>query len=183
MECMPRNAFKDIYTCLLFDNTWDGDIEWSDGDVYTNKKQCSPDGTVQQRKKFSMLKDDLKCVMFGCWLTFDKSRVAGCYHSPIMHGPDPKPIHTGATIHSLAITHGNLVLYKVHVCVFGRTTDRNLGKANENTITTQKWVNLLSLMLDNFKNKGHCITMDSAYMGDIMAMIGCNVWRAFCAVI
>jgi hypothetical protein len=52
-----------------------------------------------------------------------------------------------------------------------------LGKPNKNTITTQKWVNLLSLMLNNFKNNGHCVTMDSAYMGDIMAMIGRNVWH------
>jgi hypothetical protein len=93
-----------------------------------------------------------------------------------MQGPDPKPIHTGATIHSLAITHSNLTSYKVHVCVFGGATDSNLGKENENTVTTQKWVILLLLMLDNLKNKGHCITMDSTYMGDIMAMIGHDVW-------
>jgi hypothetical protein len=40
-----------------------------------------------------------------------------------------------------------------------------------------KWVNLLLLMLENFKNKGQCITIDSAYMGNIMAMIGRNVWH------
>ncbi len=55
--------------------------------------------------------------------------------------------------------------------------DKDLGKHNKNTTTTQKWVNLLSLMLNIFNNNGHCITMDSAYMGDIMAMIGRNVWR------
>jgi hypothetical protein len=38
-------------------------------------------------------------------------------------------------------------------------------------------VNLLLLMLNSFKNNGHCVTMDSAYMGNIMAMIGRNVWR------
>ncbi len=32
-------------------------------------------------------------------------------------------------------------------------------------------------MLNDFKNNGHCITMDSTYMGDIMAMIGRDVWR------
>ena len=32
-------------------------------------------------------------------------------------------------------------------------------------------------MLNNFKNSGHCVTMDSAYMGNIMTMIGRNVWR------
>ena len=32
-------------------------------------------------------------------------------------------------------------------------------------------------MLDNFKGKGHCVTMDSAYMGDIMALIGSHDWK------
>ena len=33
------------------------------------------------------------------------------------------------------------------------------------------------MMLDSFKSAGHCVTMDSAYMGNIMAMIGQDVWR------
>jgi hypothetical protein len=77
-----------------------------------------------------------ECLIFGCWLTFDKSHVAGWYHSPITQGPDPKPICTSTTIHSLVITHGNLVSYKVHVWVFGGATDGDLGKPNKNTITT-----------------------------------------------
>ena len=32
-------------------------------------------------------------------------------------------------------------------------------------------------MLDAFKGKGHCVTMDSAYMGDIMAQISHNEWQ------
>ncbi len=32
-------------------------------------------------------------------------------------------------------------------------------------------------MPKDFKNMGHCITMDSHYMGNIMAMIGRGVWR------
>ncbi len=72
--------------------------------------------------------------------------------------------------------HSDLALYKVHVRVFGRATDKNSAKQNKNTVTTQKWVNLLSLMLNDFKNNGHCVTMDCVHMGDIMAMIGCDVW-------
>ncbi len=34
-------------------------------------------------------------------------------------------------------------------------------------MTMQKWVNLMSIILDDFKGKGHCIIMDSTYMGDI----------------
>jgi hypothetical protein len=50
------------------------------------------------------------------------------------------------------------------------------------TVTTtpqgcKKWVNLLDHMLHIFKGNGHCVTMDSAYMGNIMAMIGRNVWK------
>ena len=62
----------------------------------------------------------------------------GWYHSPITQGPDPKPICTGATIHLLVIMHSNLVLYKAHICEFGGATDGDVGKANDNTVTTQK---------------------------------------------
>jgi hypothetical protein len=139
------------------------------------------ENTAHQRQKFFVFKDGFnrqwkECLILRRWLTFDESRVAGWYHSSITQGPDPKPICTSATIHSLAIMHRNLALYKVHIWVFGGATDKDLGKQNKNTVTTQKWVNLLSLMLNNFKNNGHCVTMDNAYIGDIMAMIGRDVW-------
>jgi hypothetical protein len=35
----------------------------------------------------------------------------------------------------------------------------------------------MSVLLNDFKGKGHCITMDSAYMGDIMAQIGRDKWK------
>ena len=180
MECMPKNAFQDIYTCLHFDDDWD-DNEW--GDVYADEKRCNPKGTAHHHGKLSMFVDGFnlwykECLNFGRLLIFNKSRIAGCYHSPVMQGPDLTPICTGATIHSLAITHSDLSSYKVHVRVFvGGATVRDLDKMNDNTVTTQKWVNMLLLMLDSFKNNAHCITMDSAYMGDIMAMIGRGMWR------
>ena len=119
MESMPKNASEDIYSCLHFNNDWDDGEEWED-DTYTDRKTSSPDGTAHHRQKFSMFEDSFnirwkECVEFGKWLTFDESRVAGWYHSPITQGPDQKPIRTGATIHSLAITLGDLALYKVHV--------------------------------------------------------------------
>ena len=43
------------------------------------------------------------------------------------------------------------------------------------TVTTQKFVTLLDIFLDAFKGKGHCVTMDSAYMGDTMDQIGQEV--------
>ncbi len=50
--------------------------------------------------------------------------------------------------------------------------DEDLQHPHVNVATMQKWVNLMLIILDDFKGKGHCITMDSAYMGDIMAQIG-----------
>ena len=44
------------------------------------------------------------------------------------------------------------------------------------TGTMKKWVNLLDIMLDAFKGAGCHVTMDSSYMGDIMAQIGRSEW-------
>jgi hypothetical protein len=181
MESMRKYAFEDMYRCLHFNNDWDveEDEEWDE--IYGDKKVSSSDDTARHRHKFTMFEDGFnrrwkKCIQFGRWLTFDESCIAGWYCSPITQGPDPKPIRTGVTIHSLAVTHGNLKLYKLHVRVFGGKLDKDLGRRSDNTIGIQKRVNLLSLMLDDFKGAGHCCTMDSAYMGVIMAMIGCDVW-------
>ena len=45
-----------------------------------------------------------QCDKFGKWVTADESRLAGWYHSPCTIEPAPKPIRTGATLHSLALT-------------------------------------------------------------------------------
>ena len=34
----------------------------------------------------------------------------------------------------------------------------------------------MSLMIDEYKGKGCYVTMDSAYMGDIMAQVGREIW-------
>jgi hypothetical protein len=106
---------------------------------------------------------------------FDESQVAGWYPSPISQGPNPKSIWMGATIHSLAITHCNFVACKLHIHMTGGKTNKDLGQRKDHTIGIQKWVNLLLLMLNDFKGNGHCVTMDSEYMGDIMAVIGHEV--------
>jgi hypothetical protein len=33
-------------------------------------------------------------------------------------------------------------------------------------------VSLYNFMLESFKHKGHCVVMDSAYMGDAMCQVG-----------
>ncbi len=37
-------------------------------------------------------------------------------------------------------------------------------------------INLMSLMINKYKGEGRYVTMDSAYMGDIMAQVGREVW-------
>ena len=63
--------------------------------------------------------------------------------------------------------------------MLGRLVARRsrIQSCHVNAATTQKWVNLMSVLLDDFKGKGHCVTMDSAYMGDIMAQIGHEEWK------
>ena len=53
----------------------------------------------------------------------------------------------------------------------------DLDQVHENVQNTQKWVKLYDIMLDQFKGVGRCVTMDSAYMGDIMAQIGRHEWK------
>jgi hypothetical protein len=72
-------------------------------------------------------------------------------------------------MHTVCVTDDPLATYKLHARTFGGKTDDDLHSRHENVVTTQKWVNLMDIILDEFKGKGHCVTMDSAYMGDIMA--------------
>jgi hypothetical protein len=111
------------------------------------------------------------------WITADESRVAGWYNSSITIGPKPKPIRTCATIHSICVTYGELASFKLHCRVYGGKSDEGLDKLHQNTANTQKWVDLYNEMLDDFKGRGTCMTMDSAYMGDIMGQIGQDVWK------
>jgi hypothetical protein len=43
--------------------------------------------------------------------------------------------------------------------------------------TKLKMVSLYNLMLESFKHKGHCVVMDSAYMGDAMCQVGREEWK------
>jgi hypothetical protein len=49
MECMSRNAFEDIHTCLHVDDEWDRVDKWGDGDINADKKmQSGWHGTSRQ---------------------------------------------------------------------------------------------------------------------------------------
>ncbi len=76
----------------------------------------------------------------------------------------------------MAVSFGPLAGYKLHARMFGRKNNGNLGMVHKNCASIQKWINLMSLMLKDYKGQGRYVTMDLAYMGDIMAQVGQEVW-------
>jgi hypothetical protein len=87
-------------------------------------------------------------------------------------GPEPKPIRTGATLHTVCVTHGPLSINKLFARVYGAKYDEDIDRYNKNTVTKLKMVSLYDFMLDPFKHNGHCVVMDSAYMSDAMCQVG-----------
>ena len=179
-EVIQQSAYEDIGRCLHFTDNWDETDVWDD--KYVNEKVEASAATAHHRRKFCIVEDAFNrrwksLVVYGKHETLDESRIAGWYKGPIMMGPEPKPIRTGATLHSLCVTFGLLATYKLHVRTYGGKSDEDISRTTSHTGSTQKWVNLLDEMLDEFKGKGHCVTMDSAYMGDILAQIGREEWK------
>jgi hypothetical protein len=103
--------------------------------------------------------------------------VAGWYHSVMTVGPEPKPIRTGATLHTVCVTDGPLATYKLFARVYGGKYDQDIDRHNKNTVTKLKMVALYDFMLDPFKHNGHCVVMDSAYMSDAMCPVGREEWK------
>ena len=180
-ESMPQDAFKDLCRCMHFADDWEVDDERWAAD-YSGVKEEPGEETAKHRRKFAVLEDGYNkrwqaIVKFGRWVTADESRIAGWYHSPMTVGPEPKPIRTGCTLHSLCVTHGPLRTFKLFVRAYGGASDMDLDQVHENVQSTQKWVKLYDIMLDGLKGEGRCFTIDSAYMGDIMAQIGRHEWK------
>ncbi|KAL3798584.1 hypothetical protein ACHAW5_000574 [Stephanodiscus triporus] len=175
-ESMPRGAFSDMQQCMHFADDWEEEDKEVWDDYFGDVKVESPSDVAHHCRKFAIVEDafDVRwktAVIFRWRLTMDESCTPGWYHGPITQGPEPKPVRTSATMHTVCATDGPLVTYKLHACTFGGETDE------DNVTTTQKWVNLMLLLLDDFKGKGHCVSMDSAYMGVIMAQIGHEEWK------
>jgi hypothetical protein len=118
-EAMPQDAFKDLCRCMHFADDWEDDGErWSE--KYHHVKEEPSEETATHQRKFSILEDGYNkrwqaIVNFGRCVTADESRAAGWYHSPMTLGPEPKPIQTGATLHSLCVSYGDLATYKLFV--------------------------------------------------------------------
>ena len=181
-NCMPQDAMKELTRCLHFADDWEqgDDEEWDT--IYSDVKVQADENTASHRKNFSLLEDMYNkrwqaCVTYGKWITADESRIAGWYKSAMTIGPEPKPIRTGITMHTLCVTKGKLSTYKLFVRCFGGRTDGDLCRRHPNCETLLKFVTLYSIMLSSFMGRGHCLVMDSAYMGDVMALIGRNIWK------
>jgi hypothetical protein len=76
----------------------------------------------------------------------------------------------------MAVSFGPLTGYKLHARMFGGGNDSNLGMVLMNYVSIQKLINLMLLILKDYKGQGHYVTMDVAYMGNIMAQVGQEVW-------
>ena len=136
-ECMTQDAFKDLCRCMHFADDWEEDDErWAE--VYDDEKEEVDDSTAKHRRKFGQLEDGytnrwMDMVVFGRRITADESRVAWWYHSPMTCGPEPKPIRTGCTLHSLCVTDGPLSTYKLWVRAYGGKSDEDLDGTNQHT--------------------------------------------------
>ena len=186
IESMTQDQYIDIHRCMHFSDDFDAvdAVEWDT--IYDDPRYAPSPDSPKHQKKYGHIEDGFnyrwkECVHFGKWVTVDESRVAGWYHSCITIGPEPKPIRTGATIHSLCVTHGDLSSYKLHCRVYGGASDEGLSKKHNLTGTVQKWISLYDEMLEDFKGAGHCCTMDSAYIWGIQwhrldVMNGRSTW-------
>ena len=140
-ECMTQDAFRDLCRCMHFADDWESDDErWHD--IFPSEKVEAEEDTATHRCKFSVIEDAYNkrwqaIVKFGRWLTADESRVAGWYHSTMTVGPEPKPIRTGATLHSLCVTHGPLKTFKLFVRAYGGASDMDLDVVHKNVQNTK----------------------------------------------
>jgi hypothetical protein len=57
-------------------------------------------------------------------------------------GLEPKPIRTGATLHTVCITKGPLSTYKLFARVYGGKSDEDINIHNPHTISKLKMVSL-----------------------------------------
>ena len=139
-------------------------------DVYFDKKHSSP-ATARHCKNNIDVEDTIcqrwkEYVNFGMWVTFNESRVAGWYNSAMTIGPEPKPIWTGATIHSLCVSKGDLAGYKLHARTYGGASEESLCVKHKH-----KFVTLLDTFLDAFQGKGHCVTWTPRTWGILWARL------------
>ena len=117
-------------------------------------------------------------VLPGRDLCMDESRVPGWYHSAMTLGPDPKPVRTGSTAHTICVGQGPLMRFLMAWRTYGGRTDEGLA-----SLDTGKWIQLFDTMVKPWIGKGHVVTLDSAYNSekliDQARVKGVNVVRTF----
>jgi hypothetical protein len=143
---MTKNAMEDLTGCLHYSDDWElmEDGIWSD--TYDDHKVVVADPfTATHWLKHGRLEDGYNkrwqdIVHFGKWITTDESRVAGWYHSVMTIGPEPKPIQTGATLHTACITNGPLHTYKLFARVYGGKSNEDINVHNEHILRHLSWL-------------------------------------------
>ena len=103
VDSMPRNCLQDLTQLLHFVDNWeiDNTENWDNNMFdYPRYDNNDNDDTAPHCIKFSLIEDERnkrwqECVKFCCWITVAESRV-------------------GATLHSMAVTHGKLMFYKLY---------------------------------------------------------------------
>jgi hypothetical protein len=126
---MTKGALEDLTACLHYSDDWDPEHNGVWDDIYDDAKVVAPPLTASHPLKHGRLEDGYNkrwqaIVNFGKWITTDESRVADWYHSVVTIGPEPKPIRTSATLHTVCVTNGPLHTYKLFARTYG-------GKGNE----------------------------------------------------
>jgi hypothetical protein len=137
-QLCQRTLWEDLTVCLHYSDDWEckDDLD----DIYDDPKVEADASMASHRVKHGILEDghNRRCQAIinpGKWITTDESRVAGWYHSVMMTiGPEPKPIRTGATLHTVCITNGPLSTYKLFARVYGGKSDQDINKHNKNTL-------------------------------------------------
>ena len=137
VDSMPRDCLKDLTRLLhFFDDQKldDNNFEWDKVFDFPKHDHDHDDYAATHRVKFGLIEDaymkqQQECVKIGKQVTADESCLAGWYHSPCTIGPDPKPIRTGATLHSLAVTCNmweDTVLYYAQTYAYSGKHDGDL---------------------------------------------------------
>ena len=146
-ESLQRDVYQACHACIHFST------EETEGDIWHSRKFSEVEEAFSARWQ--------ACVRGGRGITMDESRVAGWYHSGMTVGPEPKPVRTGATAHTVCVTKGKFSRFLLLWRTYGGRTDEALSDPG-----VGKWIQLMDIILKPWYGKGHIVTMDSAYVSE-----------------
>jgi hypothetical protein len=146
-ESLPLRMFQACHACIHFST------EETEGAVWHSRKFSEVEEAFSARWQ--------ACVRGARGITMDESRLPGWYHSGMTVGPEPKPVRTGATAHTVCVTEGKLSRFLLLWRTYGGRTDEGLSDPG-----VGKWIQLMDIILKTWYGKGHIVTMDSAYVSE-----------------